>query len=430
MSRQTRHDTAPSTYSIVALSERYRAVRRATEALCQPLEVEDYQIQTMPDVSPTKWHIAHVSWFFETFLLQPYLQDYQVFHPDFAYLFNSYYETVGTFHPRPQRGLLNRPILEQVYAYRVYVDRHMEQLLQQEGHPERENICLRVLTGINHEQQHQELMLTDIKHVFASNPLRPAYHPPAQQERHDRVAPLNWISHSGGLQDIGNPGDEGFCFDNETPAHPVYLAPFKIASRLVTNAEFLDFINDGGYERAEYWLADGWATVKAQKWRAPLYWEQRDGEWWTMTLHGMQTVQAYAPVCHVSLYEADAYARWAGERLPTEAEWEVAAADQKIAGNLRETGFLDPVPASSDIGIQQVYGDVWEWTSSAYAPYPGFRALAGSLGEYNGKFMCNQLVLRGGSCVTPIDHIRRTYRNFFYPKDRWQFSGFRLARDD
>lgn len=430
MRRQTIDRTASSDHTREALSERYKAVRRATEDLCQPLEVEDYQVQTMPDVSPTKWHIAHVSWFFETFLLRPYLKGYRDFHPQYAYLFNSYYETVGTFHPRPQRGLLNRPTIKEVYDYRAHVDQHMAKLLQQADHPDRDNIQLRLLTGMNHEQQHQELMLTDIKHVFASNPLRPAYRSPEKFTTQDRIAHLSWVSHPGGLQEIGNAGDQGFCFDNEVPAHKTYIEPFKFASRLVTNGEFIEFIQDRGYERAELWLSDGWATVKTQKWHAPLYWEQRDGEWWHMTLHGMQAVKPNAPVCHVSLYEADAYARWAGKRLPTEAEWEVIAADQKIAGNFRDSAYLEPVPASSDIGVQQLFGDVWEWTASAYAAYPGFKALAGSLGEYNGKFMCSQLVLRGGSCVTPADHIRRTYRNFFYPKDRWQFSGIRLAEDN
>lgn len=430
MRRQNKGSVVPSAYTGSDLTRRYTTVRHATEDLCQPLEVEDYQIQTMPDVSPTKWHIAHVTWFFETFLLQPYLANYQVFDPNFAYLFNSYYETVGTFHPRPQRGLLNRPILKEVLSYRAYVDEHMHILLQQSGHPEWDTINQRILTGINHEQQHQELMLTDIKHVFASNPLRPAYASPVLQHAQTRQAHLNWISHPGGLQEIGNKGDGDFCFDNELPAHSVYLEPFKVASRLVTNGEYIDFINDRGYSQSEFWLSDGWATVKSQQWHAPLYWEQRDGEWWQMTLHGMKAIEVNSPVSHVSLYEADAYARWAGKRLLTEAEWEVIAAEQKIVGNLRDSGYLEPMPATADIGIQQLYGDVWEWTASSYAAYPRFRPLAGSLGEYNGKFMCNQLVLRGGSCVTPADHIRRTYRNFFYPKDRWQFSGFRLAQDD
>lgn len=409
----------------------YSAVRAASEALCQPLEVDDYQIQTMPDVSPAKWHLAHVSWFFETFILQQYLVEYRPYHPQFAYLFNSYYETVGSFHPRPQRGLLNRPTVNQVYAYRAYVDEHMQRLLQQPAHPDWDAICLRTRVGINHEQQHQELILTDIKHVFAMNPLKPVYHHKVLPQA-DTAPGLNWIGHAGGLLTLGNPGD-GFCYDNEMPPHQTYLAPFRIASRLVTNGEYIEFMRDQGYAHADLWLSDAWATVKSQQWQAPLYWQQQDGQWWHMTLHGMQPVDLHAPVCHVSLYEADAFARWAGKRLPTEAEWEVIAREQPIAGNLRDSGNLHPVaapaPGQSGQRLQQLYGDVWEWTNSPYSPYPGFKALAGALGEYNGKFMCSQFVLRGGSCVTPADHIRTTYRNFFYPKDQWQFSGFRLAED-
>ena len=405
----------------------YMSVRHDTETLCQPLEIDDYQVQTMPDVSPTKWHIAHVSWFFETFLLQPYLTDYRPFHPQFAHLFNSYYETVGSFHPRPQRGLLNRPTVKDIFAYRAYIDEHMQRLLRQDQHAERDEIVMRTRVGIHHEQQHQELMLTDIKHVFASNPLRPAY-----QQQHlpmvEQATPLQWQSHPGGLVSIGNSGD-AFCYDNELPLHQTYVAPFKIASRLVTNAEYLDFINDQGYARVDLWLSDAWATVKQQQWQAPLYWQQREQQWWHMTLNGMQPVDLHAPVCHISFYEADAYARWCGKRLPAEAEWEVIARGQPIDGNLRDSGYLQPVAAKPAENIQQLYGDVWEWTQSPYRPYPGFKPLAGSLGEYNGKFMCSQFVLRGGSCVTPADHIRATYRNFFYPKDRWQFSGLRLAED-
>jgi len=410
------------------LAAAYQRVRNQSQALCAPLTAEDCQVQTMPCVSPTKWHLAHVSWFFETFLLSPYLKDYRPYHPRFAHLFNSYYETVGSFHPRPQRGLLSRPTLSQVYEYRAYVDEHMLQLLHISDHRERENIRLRTRVGINHEQQHQELILTDIKHVFAMNPLKPAY-------QHTRLAgtagtvPLSWFRHPGGLVTIGNTGDQ-FCYDNEMPAHQVYLEPFQLASRLVTNGEYLEFMQDNGYSRAEHWLADAWTLVNAQQWQAPLYWEQQDdGQWSVMTLHGMQAINLHEPVCHVSFYEADAFARWAGMRLPGEAEWEVMARDYPIEGNLRDTDNLHPIAAAIPDAMQQVYGDTWEWTQSPYAPYPGFRPLAGSLGEYNGKFMCNQLVLRGGSCVTPVDHIRASYRNFFYPQDRWQFSGIRLARN-
>ncbi|MBI1422269.1 MAG: ergothioneine biosynthesis protein EgtB [Gammaproteobacteria bacterium] len=409
------------------LAAAYAAVRAATESLCQPLEVEDCQIQTMPDVSPTKWHLAHVSWFFETFILQAYASEYQPFHPQFAHLFNSYYATVGSFHPRPQRGLLSRPTLDEVYAYRGYVNEHMQRLLQDSNHPDWEDISLRVQVGINHEQQHQELMLTDIKHVFAMNPLKPVYH--AKELPRAETAPvLNWIAHPGGLLTIGNSGDR-FCYDNEMPVHQTWLNPFRIASRLVTNGEYLEFMQDQGYQRVEFWLSDAWSTVTSQQWQAPLYWEQRDNQWWHMTLHGMQPIDPHAPVCHVSFNEADAFARWAGKRLPGEAEWEAVAREYPIEGNLRDSGNLHPVAAPGWAGAQQLYGDVWEWTQSPYAPYPGFKALAGSLGEYNGKFMCSQFVLRGGSCVTPADHVRATYRNFFYPKDQWQFSGIRLAED-
>lgn len=405
----------------------YSAVRAATESLCQPLSAEDCQIQTMPDVSPTKWHLAHVSWFFETFILQPYLTDYRPFHPQFAHLFNSYYETVGSFHPRPQRGLLSRPGLTDVYDYRAYVDEHMQHLLHNQAHPDWDAISFRTRVGMNHEQQHQELILTDIKHVFAQNPLKPVYQDKILSQA-ETAPSLNWLQHPGGLLTIGNPGDS-FCYDNEMPTHQTYLEPFHIASRPVTNSEYLEFIHDQGYARVELWLSDAWATVKSQQWQAPLYWELHDNTWSHMTLHGMQPVDPHAPVCHVSFYEADAFARWAGKRLPTEAEWEVVAREHPIAGNLRDSGNLHPVAAPGWAGMQQLYGDVWEWTQSPYAPYPGFKALAGSLGEYNGKFMCSQFVLRGGSCVTPADHLRATYRNFFYPKDRWQFSGIRLAED-
>jgi ergothioneine biosynthesis protein EgtB len=417
------------------LTAEFNKVRNQTESLCQPLAVDDYNIQTMPDVSPAKWHIAHVSWFFETFLLRPYLKQYQPYHPRFAHIFNSYYETVGTFHPRPQRGLLNRPTVKEVFQYRAYVDTHMQELLRQTDHTERAAIEFRTRVGLNHEQQHQELMLTDIKHVFANNPLKPRYQQ-ASVPTVDQPAPLQWQSHDGGLVSIGHDGN-GFCYDNELPVHKVYVRPFKIASRLVTNGEFLAFMEEGAYQQANLWLSDAWSTVQNQRWQAPMYWEKIDGQWWQMTLNGLQPVDPHEPVSHVSFYEADAYARWAGHRLVSEAEWELIARERPIAGNLRDSGWLHPKAEQSngseqgDIqhDIQQLYGDVWEWTLSPYSPYPGFQPLAGSLGEYNGKFMCSQFVLRGGSCVTPADHIRPTYRNFFYPKDRWQFTGIRLAGD-
>lgn len=409
------------------LRGRYSTVRGDTEELCRPLEVEDFGIQTMPDVSPPKWHLGHTSWFFETFLLRPYLRDYEPFDPRYAHLFNSYYETVGSFHPRPERGLLSRPTVAEVYRYRHYVDSRMAELLVAVAGTETEqDVVFRTVVGLNHEQQHQELLLTDIKHIFAYNPLRPVY-----RELHEEqgAAPEpESIEIPGGIYEIGHDGD-GFAYDNEGPRHRVYLNDYRLHTRPVTNGEYLAFMAERGYERPELWLADGWKSVQSLGWRAPLYWEQRDEEWWHMTLGGMRPVEPDAPVCHVSFYEADAFARWAGKRLPTEAEWEVAAARQPIEGNLRERDCLQPMPSRQSGPLNQMYGDVWEWTQSAYAPYPGYRPLSGSLGEYNGKFMSSQMVLRGGSCVTPADHIRPTYRNFFYPGDRWQFSGLRLAQD-
>jgi len=408
-----------------SLIEGFRTIRQASNDLCAPLEIEDYGVQTMPDVSPPKWHLAHTSWFFETFLLKPYLKGYREYHPDYVRLFNSYYEQVGEYHPRPQRGLLSRPTVKQIYAYREHVDAAMQQLLTQITHPEWKHIESRSIIGLNHEQQHQELLLTDIKHIFASNPLRPVYRdlPHAIGSTVD----LQWIDQAGGLIEIGADGNT-FAYDNERPRHQVFLQPFKLASRPVTNAEYLDFINDGGYTRPELWLSEGWKAIKECRFNAPLYWEQRENEWWHMTLSGMQLLNPDAPVCHVNYFEADAYANWAGKRLPTEAEWENVAANLPIEGNLRNLGFLQPHPGQTT-GMQQLFGDVWEWTQSAYNPYPGFQSPTGALGEYNGKFMCGQYVLRGGSCVTPADHIRASYRNFFYPGDQWQFSGIRLAED-
>jgi ergothioneine biosynthesis protein EgtB len=411
-----------------ALLDQYQQVRRETEALCRPLAIEDYCIQTMPDVSPPKWHIAHVSWFFETFLLLPFGPGYQVFHPRFDYLFNSYYVTHSQPFPRPQRGLLARPTVAEIYRYRAYVDEAMARLINTAPEAQWDAIRVRLVLGLQHEQQHQELLYTDIKHSFAFNPLRPAYQTPAPVIPAGRPRRLEWIEFTGGVKSIGCQGDT-FCFDNETPRHRVYLNDYALAARLVTQGGYLEFMEAGGYDRPEYWLSDGWNTARQQGWRAPLYWEQQAGRWWLMTLAGMRPVQEHEPVCHVSFYEADAYARWAGKRLPTEAEWEAAAEQQSITGNLRESGYLQPVPADADGTLQQLYGDVWEWTQSPYSPYPGFHPLAGTLGEYNGKFMCSQMVLRGGSCVTPLTHIRSSYRNFFYPGDRWQFTGIRLADD-
>ncbi len=400
----------------------YHAVRSASERLCDPLVTEDYVVQSMPDVSPTKWHLAHTTWFWETFLLAPHLPGYVPFDPAFAFLFNSYYVTVGDRHCRQNRGQLSRPTVADVYAYRRHVDAGMERLLDDLPAAAADLIDI----GLNHEQQHQELMLTDVKHVFWVNPLRPAYRPARPSAAAEGV-PMKWVKFDGGVRQIGHAGD-AFAFDNESPRHKVYLEPFELGSRLVTNGEWKRFMEDGGYARADCWLSAGLATAKAEEWRAPMYWIEQDGQWWNHTLTGLRPVVDAEPVCHVSYFEADAFARWAGSRLPTEAEWEVAAESVPLAGRFVEHGDGHPAPAVAGDGLQQMFGDVWQWTASAYLGYPGFRPPPGALGEYNGKFMCNQFVLRGGSVATPASHIRRTYRNFFPPDARWQFMGLRLAR--
>ena len=432
MSTATRESPRPGTSPAQAdltLAERYRSVRSLSAALCETLVPEDYVIQSMPDVSPTKWHLAHTSWFFETFVLGPAIPDYRPFHPDFSYLFNSYYNAVGERHCRPRRGLVSRPTVEETYRYREYVDRWMLDLLEDADSDRLRGLTPVITLGLNHEQQHQELMLTDIKHVFTMNPLRPVYRERLIPASHD-VAPLRWVSFPEGIYWIGHEGG-GFAFDNEGPRHREFLQPFALASRLVTNGEYLAFIEDGGYERPEFWLSAGWSTVQEQGWKAPFYWEWHDGNWMMMTLSGMRSVEPSEPVCHVSYFEADAYAQWAGARLPTEAEWEVAATGIPMEGNFVEHGRYHPLPAppAEDGELTQMFGDVWEWTHSAYSPYPGYKPLPGALGEYNGKFMCNQYVLRGGSCATSSSHIRRTYRNFFPPDACWQFTGIRLASD-
>lgn len=415
------------------LTQLYEQVRARTEALVEPLSAEDQVIQSMPDVSPSKWHLAHTTWFFETFLLEPFWPSYTSFDPHFGFLFNSYYEAVGPRHARPRRGLLSRPSLERVREYRRAVDGRMRELLGSVDEGALEEVARRVELGLNHEEQHQELLLMDIKHVLAQNPTRPVYRPRPTTSGAARVegAP-GWLGFDGGLVEVGFEGD-GFCFDNETPRHRVFLEPFALADRVVTNREWLTFVEDGGYRDHACWLSDGWAWVQAEGVEAPLYWLREDGEFLEHTLAGTTPLELDAPVVHVSYYEADAYARWAGARLPTEAEWEHAAtraASPRAEGQFLESGRLHPAPVSGeDGGLRGALGDVWEWTSSAYAPYPGFRPLPGALGEYNGKFMCNQQVLRGGSCVTPRAHARLSYRNFFYPHQRWAFKGLRLAQD-
>ncbi len=409
--------------------ERYQKVRRFTEHLCEPLVTEDYVIQSMPDVSPTKWHLAHVSWFFETFLLFPAVPGYQSLHPQYAYLFNSYYNTLGERHCRPNRGLISRPTVEETYRYRRYVDEHVLDLLEKLDERQLAEVAPIFTLGLHHEQQHQELMVTDIKHVLSCNPLYPAYVARVPTSG-SSVPPSEWVSFPEGLHWIGHEG-EGFAFDNEGPRHRQFVQPFQLASRLVTNGEYLEFMEDGGYDNPLLWLSEGWATVRAEEWKAPLYWEKRDGQWWMMTLSGLREVDLAEPVCHVSYFEADAYARWADARLPTEAEWEVAAQGVPVEGNFVESGLYHPAPlnASTTGGkLSQMYGDVWQWTQSSYAPYPNFKPGPGAVGEYNGKFMCNQYVLRGGSCATSRSHTRSTYRNFFPANAQWQFMGIRLAK--
>jgi ergothioneine biosynthesis protein EgtB len=420
---------SPQTASRDYFVEQYSRVRRLSEQLCEPLVTEDYVIQSMPDVSPTKWHLAHVSWFFETFLLFPAIPDYQSLHPQYAYLFNSYYNTLGARHCRPKRGLISRPTVQETYAYRQYVDEHVLNLLEKLDERQLAEFAPIITLGLHHEQQHQELMLTDLKHVLSCNPLFPTYvaRSPIQSTS---VPPVEWVSFPEGVYWIGHEG-EGFAFDNEGPRHQQFVQAFQLASRLVTNGEYLAFLEDDGYKKPLLWLSEGWATVQQEEWQAPLYWEKRDGRWWMMTLSGMREVELAEPVCHVSYYEADAYARWAGTRLPTEAEWEVAAHDVPVEGNFVEHGLYHPAPlnASTTKGkLAQMYGDVWQWTQSSYAPYPNFKPGPGAVGEYNGKFMCNQYVLRGGSCATSRSHIRSTYRNFFPAHAQWQFMGIRLAR--
>lgn len=427
--RQTRRTDREGS-SKTQLLQRYLEVRNLSKKLCDTLEPEDYVIQTMPEASPTKWHLAHTSWFFETFVLEKFWPDYESLHPEYGFLFNSYYNAVGPFYSRPHRGLLSRPTVNEVFRYRSDVDLLVTELIESANDEILERLEPIIMLGLNHEQQHQELMLTDIKSVFWQNPLRPVFRTRAVPGSQP-VQPMNSLQFADGVYWVGHQGP-GFCYDNEGPRHRVFVQQFELASRLVTNAEFLAFMEDGGYRRPELWLSLGWNAVKEKGWDAPLYWEKRDGKWHTMTLAGMTELVPAEPVCHVSLFEADAYARWSGTRLPTEEEWETASSTLPLSGNFVESEMFHVAPlASSASGVQlaQMFGDVWEWTRSSYSPYPGYAPAAGALGEYNGKFMCNQYVLRGGSCATSLSHIRRTYRNFFPPDTRWQFSGIRLAKD-
>ena len=404
------------------IAARFLQVRQRTLELCASLSAEDLQLQSMPDASPGKWHLAHTSWFFEQFVLG---RDpaYRPRDPAWHYLFNSYYQSVGPMHARPQRGLLSRPSLDEVRDYRRYIDDAVGELF---GRAEDAELSGLVELGLQHEQQHQELLLTDIKHAFWCNPLQPAYRAPIAAPADAKAVPLRFVDGREGIVEIGHRG-EGFAFDNETPRHRTLLQPHALASRLVTNAEYLAFVREGGYREPGLWLSDGWATLQREAWQHPIYWQDDLAS--EFTLAGVRELDPHEPVCHLSYYEAEAFARWAGARLPTEAEWESAAQDIAIDGNLQDAQRFQPRAASGDAGLLQLYGDVWEWTASPYVSYPGFRPLPGSLGEYNGKFMCGQWVLRGGSCVTPRDHLRASYRNFFPPQARWQFAGLRLGQD-
>jgi ergothioneine biosynthesis protein EgtB len=424
--------------STMRLRERYRLVRRRSLQLCEPLTPEDMMVQSCPEASPAKWHLAHTAWFFESFILREFLPRYRVFDPDFPWLFNSYYQSFAEFPDKRLRASFSRPGLGTILSYREYVDDAMGRLL---GADAPEEAVRRIELGLNHEEQHQELLLTDIKHALFTNPLQPVY---LDEELDDEggavgTVPLEFISFAGGLAEIGQAAAEGFGFDNERPRHRVWLEPFRLASRLITCGEYAEFMEDRGYERPELWLSAGWDAVRERGWQAPLYWQRTDGEWSIGTLRGTRDLrkQMSCPVAHISFFEADAYARWRGKRLATEAEWESVAAHSPVEGNLQESGRLEPAPAGAGSATepgdpkpthpQQIWGDCWEWTASAYLGYPGFTPLDGSLGEYNGKFMSGQMVLRGGSCVTPARHIRASYRNFFPPETRWQFSGIRLA---
>jgi ergothioneine biosynthesis protein EgtB len=402
----------------------FLSVRNYTEQLCSPLATDDYQLQSIVQTSPPKWHIAHVTWFFEAFILSQCLPGYKLFHRDFDFIFNSYYYTHGMMHPRPRRGMLSRPTTEEVYRYRAYVDEHMQALISDPSPIAWSELVFRVTLGLHHEQQHQELLLMDVKHNFSVNPLKPAYRTDLPSPR-GQSRPMHWREREGGIYRIGHAGD-GFAYDNETPNHEVLLRDHRLADRFVTNGEYLAFMNDGGYSDPALWLSDGWALIQGENWQHPLYWQQEEGEWSQFTLGGMRELNLQEPVCHLSYYEADAYARWAGKRLPLEVELETLLQQQPITGNFADSDVLHPAPAGEE---GQWFGDLWAWTASPYTAYPGFKPLAGTFGEYNGKFMSNQMVLKGGSCVTSANHVRASYRNFFYPNERWAFTGLRLAED-
>ncbi|MEM8855740.1 MAG: ergothioneine biosynthesis protein EgtB [Pseudomonadota bacterium] len=405
----------------------FAQTRKTTRDLATRLSPEDMVVQSMPDASPAKWHLAHTTWFFETFVLAPFEKGFRPHDPRFAHCFNSYYVQAGSRHARPMRGMLTRPTAQEVIAYRAAIDARVDALLSHLPEESTHEVLTRVELGCHHEMQHQELLLMDILHAFSLNPLEPAYLPPAPIAVNPSTGPQDWTAFPAGTYEIG--ADGGFMFDNEGPRHTTFLQDFAIAGRLVTGGEWIDFIEDGGYEAETLWLSDGWAARLEGGWDAPLYWRKADGNWWTFSLRGTQSVDRDAPVCHVSYYEADAFARWAGKRLPSEAEWEVASASAVDDGLYLDEGYLRPRPQFSPEGLRQMSGEVWQWTRSAYAPYPGFQPAVGALGEYNGKFMVNQYVLRGASFATPRAHARATCRNFFHPHQRWQFAGLRLCED-
>ena len=412
----------------------FHTVRQLSLQLCEPLKYEDYNLQCMDDASPPKWHLAHTTWFFEQFILIPFSHNYKIFSDSFHFLFNSYYETAGSLYPRPRRGLIARPTLDAVLQYREHVDAHMKSLLQQTDHKDAEKINSITEIGLHHEQQHQELLLTDTKYNYFCQYEKPEYQSAGKPAKASKELQPHWIELDEGVHLVGHDPQEGFGYDNECPPHKVYINPVSLRSHLSTNGEFAEFIDAGGYQRVELWLSEGWSFIKSQGIEHPLYWQKIGKDWYEFTLSGLCLLDLNAPVCHLSYFEADAFANWKNCRLPTEFEWEVASKNQAISGNFLETHRFHPqvapeLPQGSKL-FAQLFGDVWEWTQSSYAPYPNFKSLQGSLGEYNGKFMCNQYTLRGGSCVTSESHIRRTYRNFFSPHSRWQFTGIRLAKDD
>lgn len=414
-------------YSRNELIDTLNRVRAFTEEITEPLEIEDYVVQVTENASPAKWHLAHTTWFFETFLLEKELKDYDPIHPQYSYLFNSYYLQTGVPHCRARRGNISRPTVKQVFEYRESINEHVAGLIKNATDEQYKKWAPIIEIGIHHEQQHQELLMTDLKYMFAQNPLNITYKE-ADRPKVKSVPELSWSSFGEGVYEVGHKGDD-FGYDNEFPRHKTYIHDFELANRLVTNAEFIEFIESGAYGEPKWWLDEGFSTVRDEGWNAPLYWEKRDGEWWQFTLSGMEKVDPNEPVTHVSYFEADAYARWRGYRLPTEFEWEVAAESMEVTGNFADAANLHPVALqNARSGLQQMFGDVWQWTQSSYAPYPGYKPLPGALGEYNGKFMSNQYVLRGGSCATSKSHFRKTYRNFFHANERWQFTGIRLAK--